>query len=137
MNDLIERNYIATRKRGQISNKTTVKDFIAKLKEEIKELEDSFNEVENSYDCFEVVDCFLVCASAIYHHNLKSDVEKKVKINEQRASDIMPLNEAIKVMEQHEKWRQGGEGVQTVPTLLTRATETLLSFARAQKNDAK
>jgi hypothetical protein len=46
MNDLIERNYKATRKRGQITDKTTDKDFIVKLKEEIKELEDSFDETE-------------------------------------------------------------------------------------------
>lgn len=137
MNDLIERNYKATVKRGQITNKTTVKDFISKLKEEIKELEDSFDEAENSYDCFEVVDCFLVCASAIYHHNLKSAVEKKVLINEHRASEPMPLDEAIKVMEAHEKWRKGGDGAQTVPAILTRATAVLLSCARAQENEEK
>ena len=135
MNDLIERNYKATRKRGQITNKTTVKDFIVKLKEEIKELEDSFDEAENSYDCFEVVDCFLVCASMIRHHDLFSAVEKKVLINERRASDVMPLDEAIKIMEAHEKWRKGGEGEQTIQAILTRATETLLSFARGKEND--
>ena len=136
LDELIIRNIEATKKRGQIHSHTKPIDHLNKLKEEIKELEDSMDENGN-YDPLEAIDVFLVSGTMLVCEQLYPYLIKKVEINEQRASDIMTLNEAIKVMEAHEKWRQGGVGIQTVPTLLTRATETLLSFARAQKNDAK
>jgi len=130
LEDLIFRNIEATKKRGQIHSRTSIKDFIAKLKEEIYELDDSFDD-DNTYDPLEAADVFLVAASMIMQEGIYPYVLQKVEINEQRAMDIMPLSEAIKIVEEHEKWRQGGDGLQTVPAILTRATASLLSFARS------
>lgn len=41
MKELILRHYIATRKRGQITDYTSLDDFRGKLEEEIKEMEDA------------------------------------------------------------------------------------------------
>lgn len=41
LKELIIRNYNATLRRGQISNKSTVTDFLNKIDEEVAELKDS------------------------------------------------------------------------------------------------
>lgn len=129
MNDLyslLHRNYEATVKRGQITNKTTLKDFIAKLKEEIAELEGSIDEDENSFDDLELVDCFLVCASALIDLRSMRFVGQKVLINEKRAKDSITLQEAVTILDNHNQWRRGIDGFkETNPTRLGLAIDII------------
>lgn len=130
---LLHRNYLATVKRGQITNKTTLKDFIAKLKEEIAELEESINEDENSFDALELVDCFLVCASALIDLRLLHRIEQKVVINEQRAKDSITLQDAVNILYNHNQWRRGINGFkETNPTRLGLAIDLITTHLKKQ-----
>ena len=84
LHSLIERNYNATVKRGLITDKTTLFDFIAKLKEEIAELEYSIDIDENSFDGIEAIDIFLVAGSMLKKLSILDKIEGKVIINENR-----------------------------------------------------
>lgn len=130
---LLHRNYEATVKRGQITNKTTLKDFIAKLKEEIAELEESINEDENSFDALELVDCFFVCGSALIDLRLMRFVEQKVEINEKIAKDYITLQEAVNILYDHNQWRRGIDGFkETNPTRLGLAIDLITTHLNKQ-----
>ena len=123
---LLHRNYEATVKRGQITNKTTLKDFIAKLIDEISELEESINESENTFDSLELVDCFLVCASALIDLKILDHIERKVEINEKRAKDSITLQDAVTILDNHNQWRRGIDGFkETNPTRLGLAIDII------------
>ena len=123
---LLHRNYEATVNRGQITNKTTLKDFIAKLIDEISELEESINESENTFDSLELVDCFLVCASALIDLKILDHIERKVEINEKRAKDSITLQDAVTILDNHNQWRRGIDGFkETNPTRLGLAIDII------------
>ena len=110
---LIKRNYQATVARELITPRTTLIDFIEKMKEEIAELEESIDESEGTFDKKEAIDCFLVAASNLYHFNLFPQLEEKVIINEKRAE--MSLEQANKILIDHNNWRRNGSGAMETP----------------------
>lgn len=88
-NELIERNYTATKRRGQINSQTNILDFIDKLKEELWELEISFmvsNINDPGIDEKELADLFLVVGTMAKHLqiDLFKIAEQKVEFNEKR-----------------------------------------------------
>lgn len=86
--EIVKRNYDATVRRGQISNKSTVSDFLNKTDEEVQELKDSRKTCSNIYpfDPKEAIDIILVQTSMLHHYGF--DVEKllveKMQYNEIR-----------------------------------------------------
>lgn len=88
LNEIIKRNYQATVRRGQISNKTTVTDFLNKIDEEVEELKDSRKTCSSIYpfDPLEAIDVILVNASMLHYYgfDLENLLTKKVEINETR-----------------------------------------------------
>jgi len=110
---LIKRNYKATVARGLITPRTTLRDFIEDMKEEISELEESIDESEGTFDKKEAFDCFLVAASNLYHFNLFTQLEKKVVINEKRAE--ITLEQANQILINHNNWRRNGSGEMETP----------------------
>ena len=87
LKEIIKRNYEATVRRGQISNKTTVSDFLNKTDEEVQELKDSRKGSQiYQFDPKEAIDVILVQTAMLYHYGF--DVEKllteKMLFNEQR-----------------------------------------------------
>ena len=110
---LIKRNYQATVSRGLITKLTNLRDFIEKMKEEIAELEESIDESDGTFDKKEAFDCFLVAASNLYHFNLFPQLEQKVVINEKRAE--MTLEQANKILIDHNNWRRNGSGEMEAP----------------------
>ncbi len=87
LQEIIKRNYEATVKRGQISNKTTKFDFLNKLHEEVDELELSFNESKiYQFDIKELADVVLVCTAMAKHYgyDLLKAIENKALYNENR-----------------------------------------------------
>ena len=85
LDDVVNRNYFANIKRLKISDKTTVRDFLAKIHEEVGELIESFDG-DDSFDKVELADVTLVCFSMAKHFgiNLVDEMEKKMKVNEKR-----------------------------------------------------
>lgn len=79
--DITHRNYLATVRRGLITPDTLLWDFIAKLKEEVKELDESFPE-----DWSELADIALVCFAMAEHYgiDLVDEMRKKTEFNEKR-----------------------------------------------------
>lgn len=110
---LINRNYKATVARGLITPRTTLRDFIEKMKEEIEELEESIDDLEGTFDKKEAFDCFLVAASNLYHFNLFPQLEEKVVINEKRAE--ITLEQANQILINHNNWRRNGSGEMETP----------------------
>ena len=130
---LLHRNYEATVRRGQITNKTTLKDYIVKLIDEISELEESINESENTFDSLELVDCFLVCGSALIDLKLLHRIEQKVLINEKRAKDSITLQDAVTILDNHNQWRRGIDGFkETNPTRLGLAIDLITTHLKKQ-----
>lgn len=88
LKELITRNYNATARRGQISNKSTVTDFLNKIDEEVAELKDSRKTCSSIYlfDPLEAIDIILVNATMLHHYGfvVESLLTKKVEINETR-----------------------------------------------------
>ena len=88
LKELITRNYNATVRRGQISNKSTVTDFLNKIDEEVAELKDSRKTCSNIYpfDPLEAIDIILVNTTMLHHYgfDVESLLTKKVEINETR-----------------------------------------------------
>lgn len=85
LDDVVDRNYFANVRRGQISDKTTVRDCLSKIYEEVGELIESFDG-DDSFDKVELADVTLVCFSMAKHFeiNLVDEMAKKMKVNEKR-----------------------------------------------------
>jgi len=85
LDDVVDRNYFANVKRLKISDKTTVRDFLGKIHEEVGELIESWDGCD-SFDKVELADVTLVCFSMAKHFdiNLIDEMEKKMKVNEKR-----------------------------------------------------
>lgn len=105
LEDLIKRNYEATVRRGLITPRTMLKDFIAKMREEVTELEESLD-TDGTYDKKEAFDCFLTPGSMLYYFGLLDQLEEKVIINEKRAE--MSLEQANQILINHNRWRRNG-----------------------------
>lgn len=86
--DIINRNYIATVKRGKIIKKTTIYEFIEKIYEEVDELNSSwlYSELGLDFDEFELADIIIVCLCMAKHFkvNINDIIEQKTIINETR-----------------------------------------------------
>ena len=107
LEDLIKRNYEATVRRGLITPRTMLKDYIAKMREEVTELEESLD-TDGTFGVKEAFDCFLVAGSMLTHYDLFHRLEEKVIINEKRAE--MSLEQANQILIDHNKWRRNGSG---------------------------
>ena len=85
IDDVVDRNYFANVRRGQISDKTTVRDSLSKIYEEVGELIESWDGCD-SFDTVELADVTLVCFSMAKHFgiNLVDEMAKKMKVNEKR-----------------------------------------------------
>ena len=85
LDDVVDRNYFANVKRLKISDKTTVRDFLSKIHEEVGELIESWDGCD-SFDKVELADVTLVCFSMAKHFdiNLIDEMQKKMKVNEKR-----------------------------------------------------
>ena len=85
LDDVVDRNYFANVKRLKISDKTNVRDFLAKIHEEVGELIESWDGCD-SFDKVELADVTLVCFSMAKHFdiNLIDEMQKKMKVNEKR-----------------------------------------------------
>ena len=83
--DVVDRNYFANIRRGKISDKTNVRDCLAKIYEEVGELIESWDG-DDSFDKVELADVTLVCFSMAKHFGIKliDEMEKKMKVNEKR-----------------------------------------------------
>ena len=90
MNELFIRNFVAQLKRGTITSKTELVNYLLKLDEEVKELNISYDGEAGYVDSSEIADVMLVCASLLIHIGLNpvEILEKKVKVNEQRGNYI-------------------------------------------------
>lgn len=87
LKEIIKRNYEATVKRGQISNKTTVSDFLKKTDEEVQELKDSRKGSPiYPFDPKEAIDIILVQTAMLHHYgfNIEKLLTEKMLFNEQR-----------------------------------------------------
>jgi len=94
INELIERSYQAIKKRGLITYKTTLDDFLKKIREELYEAEhenfliNNWKQTEslNPY-IEEITDLMTVCIMQLRHLDLNpvDEFEKVVIKNEQRA----------------------------------------------------
>jgi NTP pyrophosphatase (non-canonical NTP hydrolase) len=86
--EITGRNYYATKKRGQINDKTNILDFIVKLDEEKEELYQSWFDSDKclDYDIKELADIVLVCFAMAKHtgKDLLSAMEQKMLFNEKR-----------------------------------------------------
>ena len=84
LQEIQERNYQATVRRGLITEHTKFNDFIAKLYEEVSELHDSA--AFGIVDGLELADIIIVCLSMGKHLNIdiQDILERKTIINETR-----------------------------------------------------
>lgn len=67
--EITDRNYAATVRRGQIVSFTQAHEFIEKLFEEVYELDYS-TKIDNSFDEKELADVALVCFAMAKHYNI-------------------------------------------------------------------
>lgn len=83
--EIIDRNYTATKRRGQIMTFTLAHEFIEKLFEEAYELDYS-TKIDNSFDEKELADVALVCFSMAKHFNIDliEAMKEKMLYNEKR-----------------------------------------------------
>ncbi len=79
MQQIIESNYESIVKRGLINEKTTLKDFLNKLDEEVMEFKED-NRIE------ELADIILVCLNIARHYgiDIENELIKKIQINNNR-----------------------------------------------------
>ena len=79
---IITRNYRAAKRRGQISDETTLDEMLGKLQEEVTELMEAYRETGN-LDEEELSDVALVCFTIAKHNNidLKEAMAKKTDYN--------------------------------------------------------
>lgn len=133
MLELLKRNYEATKIRGQITDKSTVTDFIKKIDEEVAELKASykfFSDGSEDFDYTECVDVMLVCSSLLLHFNIseyygiETYIRVKVEYNENRALDA--VEEAIEGIES-----SGGGNLDIVLAY----AKAQLSLSRSRVND--
>ena len=87
--EIIDRNYAATVKRGQINKKTSIVDFLDKIHEEVYELESSYLDALSYLETFDkkkLADITLVCFAMAKHYkiDLIKTMEEKMLYNEQR-----------------------------------------------------
>ena len=86
--ELINRNYDAQVKRGQITMKTDLIDFLDKIVEEVEEFKNSY--INDGYfediDDKELIDIMLVCFSMAKHFGIdwQQVMKDKVEYNEKR-----------------------------------------------------
>jgi len=86
MENIIESNYKSIVDRGLISPKTTKRDFILKLEEEVQEFIDaSLNSNESESE--ELADVILVCLNIAKHYgiNIEREIKNKIRKNFNRA----------------------------------------------------
>lgn len=76
MKALIESNYQSIVNRGLITPKTTTRDFILKLNEEVQEFKDYYRKT-TKIDPEEVADIILVCLNMCKHNEI--DIEQHLK----------------------------------------------------------
>lgn len=88
IDEIIRRNYDSAVRRGQITQKSTVADFLAKTDEEVQELKDStLTESKiNPFDPKEAVDIILVQTAMLFHYgyDTKRIMKEKMLYNEKR-----------------------------------------------------
>lgn len=89
MEKLFKRHFEAIKKRGLISDKTSIGDFIKKMKEELKEVEEKQIYFGSDYEdelIHEIVDLMMVCSNCIkrYGYDLKQELEINTKHQETR-----------------------------------------------------
>ena len=86
--ELINRNYAAQIKRGQITMKQTLNDFLNKIDEEVKEFKNSYTNdgYFEDIDDKELIDIMLVCFSMAKHFGIdwQKVMTEKVEYNEKR-----------------------------------------------------
>jgi len=83
MKTLIEQNYQSIIKRGLITDKTTVQEFVDKIYEEVNELEEAETEKEL---VFEMADVILTVLNYARHFNypIEKTLKQKIEINKNR-----------------------------------------------------
>lgn len=87
---LIDRNYNAQIRRGQITPETNAYEFIEKIDEEVEELNMSIHKLQEKFkddlDPKELADIILVCFSMAKHFNIDimQVLSEKVAYNEKR-----------------------------------------------------
>jgi NTP pyrophosphatase (non-canonical NTP hydrolase) len=84
LSEIQNRNYLATIKRGLITDKTTLNEFIYKMFEEVQEFKDASN--FGITDGLELADIIIVCLNTAKHLDIDIQdwLEKKTIINENR-----------------------------------------------------
>jgi len=85
--EIIDRNYAAQIKRGQITTKSDIDTFWWKIDSELHELADSVTLMKpNEFDPKELADIILVCLSMSKHYNIDivKVLEEKTLYNETR-----------------------------------------------------
>jgi hypothetical protein len=85
INEIIERNYQATVKRGLITPDTSTFKFIDKIEEEVDELKNEYM-LFKCVDKEELADIILVCLAMAKHYDIDimKALEEKTKFNETR-----------------------------------------------------
>ena len=86
LQEIIDLNYNATVKRGQIKVDTKARSFVYKLRDELIELDDSIEDNFNEFDTKELADCALVCFAMAKHFgiDLIKEMEEKAIYNSKR-----------------------------------------------------
>lgn len=84
--EITDRNYFATVKRGQITDKTSAYEFTSKINEENNELDESIYNCGKLFDIKELADITLVCFAMAKHYNidLVEAMKEKMLYNETR-----------------------------------------------------
>lgn len=89
MKDLIERNYESILRRGLIKDSTSLGDFMAKIHEEIIELQYEVERFNDKQIAEELSDVVLTCLNMAKHFDI--DIEKemrgKIAVNFNRSKD--------------------------------------------------
>jgi NTP pyrophosphatase (non-canonical NTP hydrolase) len=83
---LIDRNYAAQVKRGQINNESTFGNFSDKIQDELNEFNESYIQTNKDFDSKELIDIMLVCFSVAKHFGIdwQQIMTDKVEFNEKR-----------------------------------------------------
>ena len=83
---LIDRNYAAQVKRGQIKDETKFFKFVIKIEDELYELNESYIDTNKDFDSKELIDIMLVCFSMAKHFGIdwQQVMKDKVEYNEKR-----------------------------------------------------
>ena len=84
--ELIDRNYAAQIKRGQINNESTFCKFSDKIQDELNEFNESYIQTNKDFDSKELIDIMLVCFSMAKHFGIdwQQVMTDKVEYNEKR-----------------------------------------------------